>query len=73
MQNDEKTGMDRRNFLRAFGGVSTAVVAAAAAATSADPAEAYDPGEEETRARYQPDSPDVQAFYRVNSYPTARK
>ncbi len=67
----EQTGMDRRNFLRAVGGVSG--VAAAAVIGAPDEAKAYDPGEEEAGARYQPDSPDVQAFYRTNGYETLKK
>jgi hypothetical protein len=65
--------MSRRNFLRAAGGASTAAAAVAAGAALPDEAEAYDPGAEETRQRYQPDAPDVQAFYRTNGYETLRK
>lgn len=71
-KNPEKLGMDRRNFLRAVGGVS-GVAAAAVIGAAPDEAAAYDPGEEETGARYQPDSPDVQAFYRTNGYETLKK
>jgi hypothetical protein len=63
--------MDRRNFLRGIGGASTAAVAALAVAPSE--AQAYDPGEGETNARYQPEAPDVQAFYRTNGYETLKK
>ncbi len=71
---DEKTqGLDRRNFLRAVGGVSTAAVAVAATAVVPEPAQAYDPGADETRARYNPDAPDVQAFYRTNGYESLQK
>lgn len=66
MKDERKTALSRRNFLRAFGGVSTTAVAAAALAPTA--AQAYDPGDEETRARYQ-ETDHVKAFYRVNSYP----
>ena len=72
MEKDSK-GMDRRNFLRAFGGVSTVAVATAATSLAPTEAQAYDPGEEETRQRYQPDAPDVQAFYRTNGYETLKK
>ena len=41
----------------------------AAAATPAPIAEAYDPGEDERRARYR-ESDDVRAFYRTNRYET---
>lgn len=65
-------GLDRRNFLRAFGGATTAVAVAATALTP-DEAEAYDPGPEETAAKYQPDAPDVQNFYRTNGYETLKR
>ena len=61
MADEEKRGFDRRSFLRGFGGVSTAAAAAIVTAGT-DEAEAYDP-----------DSPDVQAFYRTNGYETLRK
>ncbi len=66
--------MDRRNFLRTVGSASTAAVAATALSVAAtEEAHAYDPGEQETRARYRPDSPYVQAFYRTNGYETLKK
>jgi len=47
------------------------------ASTTASPiaatdAEAYDPGRDETKARYQ-DSDHVKAFYRTNGYETLKK
>jgi len=66
MQDKRPTELSRRNFLRAFGGASTTAVAAAAFAPGE--AQAYDPGEEETRSRYQ-ETDHVKAFYRVNGYP----
>ena len=66
MQNTRRTALSRRNFLRAFGGASTTAVAAAAFVPTE--AQAYNPGEEETRARYQ-ETDHVKAFYRVNRYP----
>lgn len=71
-KNPEKLRMDRRNFLRAVGGVS-GVAAAAVIGAVPDEAKAYDPGEEETATRYNPDAPDVQAFYRTNGYETVKK
>ena len=65
--------LDRRKFLRAFGSASTAAVAAATLPPAAKEAQAYDPGKQETRARYRADSPDVQAFYRTNGYETLKK
>jgi hypothetical protein len=70
MREKRTSAMDRRNFLRAVGGVSTAAVAAVAAPTEA---QAYDPGREETKERYKADSPGVQAFYRTNGYETLKK
>ncbi|HEX8164625.1 MAG TPA: formate dehydrogenase [Beijerinckiaceae bacterium] len=73
MREKQKSAMDRRNFLRAA--VATPAVAAAAVASpiAATEAEAYDPGREETKARYKADSPGVQAFYRTNGYETLKK
>ena len=67
----EKNVIDRRGFLRAVGGASTAaaVVASPIAATEA---QAYDPGGEETKARYR-ETDHVKAFYRVNGYETLKK
>jgi len=74
MREKRTSAMDRRNFLRAVGGVSTAAaVAAVAAPIAATEAQAYDPGREETKERYQADSPGVQAFYRTNGYETLKK
>jgi hypothetical protein len=61
--------MDRRSFLRAAGAASTAAAATALGSTAA---QAYDPGEEETRSRYR-ETEHVKAFYRVNRYPTGKK
>jgi hypothetical protein len=72
MQQKPGTALNRRNFLRAFGGASTAGVAAAAVALTPGEAQAYDPGEEETRTRYQ-ETDHVKAFYRVNGYETLEK
>ena len=73
MQEKPRTAINRRNFLGAVGGASAAAVTAAAATLAPTKAEAYDPGAEETRPRYQPDAPDVQAFYRTNGYETVKK
>jgi len=66
MQDKPRSALSRRNFLQAFGGVSTTAVAAVALAPTE--AQAYDPGQEEMRARYQ-ETDHVKAFYRVNGYP----
>ncbi|TIQ68037.1 MAG: formate dehydrogenase [Mesorhizobium sp.] len=71
MQEKKQTAMNRRNFLHAFGGAST-TAAVAAVTLSPGEAQAYDPGEEETRARYR-ETEHVKAFYRVNGYETLKK
>ena len=66
-----KAALDRRNFLRTLGWASTA--AAVASPIAATEAQAYNPGNDETRARYQADAADVKAFYRTNGYETLKK
>ena len=63
--------IDRRSFLRAVGGVSTVAVAAASP-IAAPEAQAYDPGNEETKARNR-ETDHVKAFYRTNGYETLKK
>jgi hypothetical protein len=62
--------MDRRTFLLAVSGGSAAAVTGPIVASTQ--AHAYDPGNEETKARYR-ESEDVKAFYRTNGYETLRK
>lgn len=69
MQDKRRPALDRRNFLRAFGGASTTAIAAVALVPTE--AQAYDPGEEEAGTRYQ-ETDHVKAFYRVNAYPEER-
>jgi hypothetical protein len=69
MQEKQPTGLSRRSFFGAFGGASTAAVAAVAMRPHA--AHAYDPGEAETGPRYQ-ESDHIKNFYRVNGYPAAK-
>ena len=64
--------LDRRSFLRGVGGASTAAVAAVASPIAATEAQAYDPGQEETKTRYR-ESDHVKAFYRTNGYETLKK
>jgi hypothetical protein len=72
MKQDRKTSVGRRDFLRAIGaGAGVAVTAAAPLAT---PARAdTESNEEKRKARYKPNSPEVQTFYRVNRYPDVKK
>jgi hypothetical protein len=72
MRDKPAKALDRRNFLRAVGGASTAAVAAVASPIAATEAEAYDPGSDETKGRYR-ESDDVKAFYRTNGYETLKK
>lgn len=64
--------MDRRNFLRNLGGASTVAAAAVASPLAATDAQAYNPGSEETRARYR-ETEHVKAFYKTNGYETLKK
>ena len=59
----------RRDFLKAMTGAGAAAVGAVATETAVaqQPAE-RESRDERTKARYQPNSPDVQAFYRTNRY-----
>jgi gas vesicle protein len=64
----------RRDFLRGIGtgavGGTAALIAAPLAAT---PAKAdSETANERTKARYKADSPDIQAYYRVNRYPAKK-
>ncbi len=71
MTQERKTPVGRRDFLRALGaGAGVAVTAAAPLAT---PARAdTEPADEKRKARYKPNSPEVQTYYRVNRYPGAK-
>ena len=72
MRENTKKAMDRRNFLRSLGGASSVAVAAVASPLTASDANAYDPGPDETKARYR-ESEHVKAFYRTNGYETLKK
>lgn len=61
--NSKDPALDRRSFFKALGAGATVAVAPA----MVTPAEAVDPGREETKARYK-ESEHVKAFYRVNRY-----
>jgi hypothetical protein len=56
----------RRDFLRALGAGGVAVGTSGALVEAAKADESND---EKRKARYQANSPDVQAYYRVNRYP----
>lgn len=65
---DEKSraALDRRGFMKTLS-LGGAAAAASVAPGLVTPAEAYDPGKEETKARYR-ETDHVKAFYRTNSY-----
>lgn len=69
MRQDRQDGFGRRQFFRALGGGTVVAVAAVASPIAATEAEAYDPGGDETKARYK-ESDHVKAFYRTNAYET---
>jgi H+/Cl- antiporter ClcA len=68
MKQKEKTTVGRREFLRVLG--AGAGAAAATAAPLASTAVAAESDQEKKKARYQPNSKEVQTFYRVNRYPS---
>jgi hypothetical protein len=68
MKQQDKTKLGRRDFLRAMG--AGAGVAATAAVPLAIEAAASESDAEKRKARYQPNSTDVQTFYKVNRYPS---
>ena len=63
-----KPTLRRREFLRALG-VGT-VVAAASGPLSGEAHADTETNDEKRKARYQPNSAEVQTFYRVNRYPS---
>jgi hypothetical protein len=72
MADGKAKAMDRRKFFGAVGGASTVAVAAAVSPLTVTEAVAYDPGTDETRARYR-ESDHVKAFYRSVGYETLKK
>ena len=71
MRQDAKT-LGRRQFFRALGGGTVAAAAAVASPMGVTEAQAYDPGNDETKSRYR-ESDHVKAFYRTNGYETLKK
>ena len=68
MTNRQKSKVGRREFLRTLGvGASAAAVATPLVGDVRADSETND---EKRRARYKADSPHIQAYYRVNRYPT---
>lgn len=69
---DDPRAVDRRRFL-GVAGLATSAAATGMTPLLATEAQAYDPGQDETKSKYKADSPDVQAFYRTNGYETLKK
>jgi hypothetical protein len=67
MTRDNKTKIDRRDVLRALGVGAGAAAAPVALVTQAQADSGT--GDEKRKARYDANSDDVKAFYRVNHYP----
>ena len=65
MKQDSKARVDRRDLLRALGAGAVVVPIVQVSEAQAD----SENNDEKRKARYQADSADVQAFYRVNNYP----
>jgi len=65
--NPKSESVRRRDVLRALGVGAGAAVAASS--TMVEPAAAQAGNDEKRTARYQPNSADVQNYYRVNRYP----
>lgn len=63
-----KNKVGRRDFLRALGGGAGVAVASAGPFVQETVADS-ESNDEKRKARYQADSKDVQAYYRVNRYP----
>jgi hypothetical protein len=68
MKEKIQTVVDRRRLLGAVVTGATATAAASAVVGQATAAESTT-RDEKRRARYQPNSPEVEDFYRVNGYP----
>jgi hypothetical protein len=65
MKRDTKTKIGRRELLRVLGASAAASPVALVGQAQADSGT----NDEKRKARYQADSDDVKAFYRVNHYP----
>ncbi|AWN42019.1 formate dehydrogenase [Methylobacterium durans] len=72
MAQEKKGEIGRRQFFRTLGGGSAVAAAGLLSPISTNEAQAYDPGSEETKARYR-ETDHVKAFYRTNGYETLKK
>jgi hypothetical protein len=64
-----ETKVARRDVLRAFGAGAGGVAVTTSGALVREAAADSEANDEKRKARYQANSPDVQAYYRVNRYP----
>jgi hypothetical protein len=71
MEKQPKAAMARRHFLRAIG--TGATMFATSASILGEARAASENYQDRSKARYQPNSPEVQNFYRVNRYPAKHK
>ena len=67
MRQDSKAQVDRRDLLRVLGISASAAVTPAALVTEAQADS--ESNDDKRKARYNANSADVKAFYRVNNYP----
>jgi hypothetical protein len=68
MKNQKKVA--RRDVLRAIGAGAGGVAVATSGALVREAAADSETNDEKRKARYQADSANIQAYYRVNRYPT---
>lgn len=71
MDKKHEIAIGRRDLLRLVAAVSAGSTAAVVAASSAPADAAKKPKQDrgKRKSQYQPDSPEVQTYYRVNGYP----
>jgi hypothetical protein len=67
MSRKNEKAVDRRGFLRSIGAGAGVAAAAATAPLVATEAQAYDPGSDETKARYR-ETDHVKTYYKTNRY-----
>ena len=69
MKDNDKAALGRRSFLRGVGIGALGAGAAAVSPLMPDAKADSETDDEKRKARYNPNSPDIQAYYRVNRYP----
>jgi hypothetical protein len=66
----DRQSVGRRDFLRALGAGAVGGAAAVAAPVGGEALADTENNDEKRKARYQPNSDDIKAYYRVNRYPS---